>query len=128
MIEYLFQCHGVVCLLIHVITECLPKCVCAYAVNTKRAGGGRQNIIGLLARDRLVWIAGRFEQIFIIFFVLHILIQNCNQFIIQGKTLFFPGLLLTKIDRILSAYIPDAENQNVRNPKARIYPERPTYP
>ena len=41
MIEDLFQCHGVVCLLVHMIAERLPQGVRSYAVQAKLPAGRR---------------------------------------------------------------------------------------
>ena len=41
VIKYLFQCHGVVRLLVHMIAECFSKGMCAYAINPEYFSGVR---------------------------------------------------------------------------------------
>lgn len=30
VVEYILECHSVMGLLVHVVSECLPQCMCAY--------------------------------------------------------------------------------------------------
>lgn len=120
MVEYILERNRIMRLLVHMVAERLTQCMRAYAAESERFPGFGQDIVRLLAADRLVREIRGFEQILKILFPLYVIYNDRLQFRVDGKALLLSGLILPDVHIVLFPHITDTQFQYVRYPEPCI--------